>query len=164
MYPKPNFYEVRFPVSLMRQNSNYPRDVVDALMLAVKETAHDSELDCFVEVFCLTLKTFIKVTVNSIYTGIFGAPLGPPVQAKKKKNGQPVTYCNRKVFLMDLVQKKRPSIHQKSRQFWLRKVDKNRFFYNPISRLACNVICKRGWMYLLPWRVTDMPHIPHIPT
>ena len=54
-------------------------------MLAVKETAHDSELDCFVEVFCLTLKTFIKVTVNSIYTGIFGAPLGPPVQAKKKK-------------------------------------------------------------------------------
>ncbi|XP_073229483.1 uncharacterized protein [Porites lutea] len=48
-YPKPNFYEVRFPVSLMRQNSNYPRDAVDALMLAVKETAHDCELDCFVE-------------------------------------------------------------------------------------------------------------------
>ena len=69
----------------MRQNSNYPRDVVDALMLAVKETAYDCELDCFVEVFCLTLKTFIKVTVNSIYTGIFGAPLGLPVQAKKKK-------------------------------------------------------------------------------
>lgn len=117
----------------MRQNSNYPRDVVDALMLAVKETAHDCELDCFVEVFCLTLKTFIKVTVNSIYTGIFGAPLGLPVQAKKKKKkGQPVTNCNRKVFfLMDLVQKKRPSIHQKSRQFRLREVDKNRFFLQP---------------------------------
>ena len=87
----------------MRQNSNYPRDVVDALMLAVKETAHDCELDCFVEVFCLTLKTFIKVTVNSIYTGIFGAPLGLPVQAKKKKKkkGQPVTNCNRKVFFFN---------------------------------------------------------------
>ena len=86
----------------MRQNSNYPRDVVDALMLAVKETAHDYKLDCFVEVFCLTLKTFIKVTVNSIFTGIFGAPLGLPVQAKKKKQqqnkGQPVTNFNRKVF------------------------------------------------------------------
>lgn len=80
----------------MRQNSNYPRDAVDALMLAVKETAHNCELDCFVEVLCLTLKTFIKVTVNSIYTGIFGAPLGLPVQAKKKK-GQPVTNCNGKV-------------------------------------------------------------------
>ena len=77
----------------MRQNSNYPRDVVDALMLAVKETAHDCELDCFVEVFCLTLKTFIKVTVNSIYTGIFGAPRCSPratcpgKKKKKKKKG-----------------------------------------------------------------------------
>ena len=117
----------------MRQNSNYPRDVVDALMLAVKETAHDYKLDSFVEVFCLTLKTFIKVTVNSIFTGIFGALLGLPVQAKKKKKqqqnkGQPVTNFNRKFFLMDLVQKERPSIHQKSPQFPQRKVDKNRVF------------------------------------
>ena len=117
----------------MRQNSNYPRDVVDALMLAVKETAHDCELDCFVEVFCLTLKTFIKVTVNSIYTGIFGAPLGLPVQAKKKKKKVSLSLIatERFFFLMDLVQKKRPSIHQKSRQFRLREVDKNRFFLQP---------------------------------
>ena len=94
----------------MRQNSNYPRDVVDALMLAVKETAYDCKLDCFVEVFCLTLKTFFKVTVNPIYTGIFGAPWGyqsrqkkktktkNKTKTKKKKTGQPVTYCNRKFF------------------------------------------------------------------
>ena len=48
-------YEVQFSVSLMRQNSNYPREVVDALMLAVKETAQDCKLDCFVEVFYLIL-------------------------------------------------------------------------------------------------------------
>ena len=69
----------------MRQNSNYPRDVVDALMLAVKETAHDCKLDCFIEVFCLTLKTFFKVTVNPIYTGIFGAPWGYQSRQKKKE-------------------------------------------------------------------------------
>ena len=79
----------------MRQNSNYPRDVVDALMLAVKETAHDCKLDYFVEVFCLTLKTFFKVTVNPIYTGIFGAPWGyqsrPKKPKKKKKQNRPLT-------------------------------------------------------------------------
>ena len=61
-------------------------------MLAVKETAYDCKLDCFVEVFCLTLKTFFKVTVNPIYTGSFGAPWGYqsglPVQAKKKNQKQ----------------------------------------------------------------------------
>ena len=72
----------------MRQNSNYPRDVVDALMLAVKETARDCELDCFVEVFCLTLKTFFKVTVNPIYTGIFGAPWGYLSRQKKNKKNK----------------------------------------------------------------------------
>ena len=70
----------------MRQNSNYPRDVVDALMLAVKETAHDCKLDCFVEVFCLTLKTFFRVTVNPIYTVIFGATWG--YQPRQKKRGK----------------------------------------------------------------------------
>ena len=53
-------------------------------MLAVKETAYDCKLDCFVEVFCLTLKTFFKVTFNPIYTGIFGAPWG--YQSRQKKN------------------------------------------------------------------------------
>lgn len=75
----------------MRQNSNYPRDVVDALMLAVKESAHDCKLECFVEVFCLAL--------NPIYTGIFGASWGyQSRQKKKKKTGQPVTNYNRKFF------------------------------------------------------------------
>lgn len=61
----------------MRQNSNYPRDVVDALMLAVKESAHDCKLECFVEVFCLAL--------SPIYTGIFGASWGYQSRQKKKK-------------------------------------------------------------------------------
>ena len=108
----------------MRQNSNYPRDVVDALMLAVKESAHDCKLECFVEVFCLAL--------NPIYTGIFGASWGYQSRQKKKKTGQPFTNYNRKFFfLVDMVQKERPSIYQKSQEFRLGEVDKNRVFLQP---------------------------------
>ena len=65
-------------------------------MLAVKETAYDCKLDCFVEVFCLTLKTFFKVTVNPIYTGIFGAPWGYQSRQKKKTKTKNKTKKNKK--------------------------------------------------------------------
>lgn len=111
----------------MRQNPNYPRDVVDALMLAVKESAHDCKLECFVEVFCLAL--------NPIYTGIFGASWGYQSRQKKKKKKKQVSLSlittERFFFLVDMVQKKRPSIYQKSQEFRLGEVDKNRVFLQP---------------------------------
>ena len=108
----------------MRQNSNYPRDVVDALMLAVKESAHDCKLECFVEVFCLAL--------NPIYTGIFGASWGYQSRQKKKKKQVSLSLITTEsFFLVDMVQKKRPSIYQKSQEFRLGEVDKNRVFLQP---------------------------------
>ena len=43
-------YSVYLSVSLSRDNSQFPADVIDALMLAVKENAHKDKLDSFVHV------------------------------------------------------------------------------------------------------------------
>lgn len=46
----PRSYSVYISVSLSRANSQFPADVIDALMLAVKENAHKDKLDSFVHV------------------------------------------------------------------------------------------------------------------
>ena len=46
----PRSYSVYISVSLSRDNSQFPADIIDALMLAVKENAHKDKLDSFVHV------------------------------------------------------------------------------------------------------------------
>ena len=41
---------VYISVSLSRDNSQFPPDIIDALMLAVKENAHKDKLDSFLHV------------------------------------------------------------------------------------------------------------------
>ena len=43
-------YSLYISVSLSRDNSQFPADIIDALMLAVKENAHKENLDSFVRV------------------------------------------------------------------------------------------------------------------
>lgn len=45
-----NSYNASFQVSLLRRNSKFSAEVIDALMLAVKENAHECKLDLFVRV------------------------------------------------------------------------------------------------------------------
>lgn len=48
-YPR-NSYYASIQVSLLRRNSKFSAEVIDALMLAVKENAHECKLDLFVKV------------------------------------------------------------------------------------------------------------------
>lgn len=48
-YPR-NSYYASIQVSLLRHNSKFSAEVIDALMLAVKENAHECKLDLFVKV------------------------------------------------------------------------------------------------------------------
>ena len=43
---------ITYPVCLGRQESEYPVEAVDALMMILKETAPNCNLDCLVEVCC----------------------------------------------------------------------------------------------------------------
>ena len=44
------YFTVSFSVNVRRKESNYPVDVLDALMLSLKETAPTCNLDCFLDV------------------------------------------------------------------------------------------------------------------
>ena len=49
---------VTYPVRVVTQESQYPTDAVDALMMTLKETAPSCNLDCFVEVGHLVYFSF----------------------------------------------------------------------------------------------------------
>lgn len=46
-------YDVSFEIRVQGQDSQYPTDVLEALMMTLKETAHDCNLDCFEHVSSL---------------------------------------------------------------------------------------------------------------
>ena len=49
-----------YTVYLGRQESQYPVEAVDALMMILKETAPKCNLDCLVEVRCAAYSTFVR--------------------------------------------------------------------------------------------------------
>ena len=55
-------FTASFPVSVLRQNVQFPTDVIEALMLNMKESAHNYNLECFVEVCSLSI--YVKSSKN----------------------------------------------------------------------------------------------------
>ena len=51
---------ITYPVCLGRQESQYPVEAVDALMMILKETAPSCNLDCLVEVCCPVHSIFVR--------------------------------------------------------------------------------------------------------
>ena len=54
-------FDVSFQIQVQRQAAQYSTDVLDALILILKETAHDCNLDYFVEVSSLPHICFVVV-------------------------------------------------------------------------------------------------------
>ena len=85
-----------------------------------------ANLNVLLRYFVLRLTLFIPG-----FLVLPGATSPGKKKKKKKKQVSLSLITTERFFLVDMVQKKRPSIYQKSQEFRLGEVDKNRVFLQP---------------------------------